>query len=80
MEAVIDLKINKKTKYRPFKRCFKYPKNTVTKWVFNLINKAQYKKLPKKSNSTSRAGSTTENKRFSSIKGFCKLRRNGQLY
>ena len=83
IEKVIEHNI--KTLYRPFKRCFKYPTNTVTKWIWNVIN-YDYKPIfmsepftggedrVKLSNSK---GHTRV--RYASIKGCCKLRREGNL-
>lgn len=79
-----EVEYNVKTLYRPFKRCFKYPTNTVTKWIWNVINYHIYKKTAKTkhSNSHQSRGSTMHrqaNCRYASIKGYCGLNKNGYL-
>lgn len=95
MDSVIDIEINKKTKYRLFKRCFKYPSNTITKFIWNFINKSKYRtknikggySYPrwkyKRFNETTNFPSIARKlyrKQFASTKGFSKLRKSGQLY
>lgn len=95
MEQETDILVNKKTKYRPFKKSFKNPANTITKWIFDNINKAAYKSKNKPGGFSwsrwkkRRTDDVTDlpaiarklcKKQFASTKGFSKLRTNGQLY
>lgn len=79
------IKHNIKTLYRPFKRCFKHPTNTVTKWIRKLINysyvpifesRQDLKETCRIKHSNSRGHTRV---RYASIKGYCKLRIDGNL-
>lgn len=95
MEDATEIEVNVKTRYRPFKRSFKNPVNTITKWIFKKINKQKYRSQQKNGGfSWSRWKRKTAHeitylpaiarklikKQFASTKGFSKLRTNGQLY
>lgn len=85
MEMTIGIIENKKTLYRPFKRCFKYPTNTVTKWIWKAITSIQFGRtsietqLPIKKHKSSNSRGGSKRIRYASIKGYCGLQRNGYL-
>ena len=74
----IEVEANIKTRHKPFKRCFKYPTNTVTRFIRNIIRYDIYKKTERTINSNSRSGGS-KRIRYASIKGYCGLQRNGYL-
>jgi len=81
---VVEEYLDVKPKSRPFKRCFKNPAHTISKLIFNFISDVQFGrksireehpyKVYKASNSRG-----SKQVRYASIKGYCKLRRNGLL-
>lgn len=79
IEKVIEHNI--KTLYRPFKRCFKYPTNTITKWIWNVIQYGIYQKTESRVNGTPRTSGRNPHigYHYASIKGCCGLQRNGFL-
>lgn len=74
-----DIPVNVKTLYRPFKRCFKHPTNTVTKWIWNVIKYGIYQKTEISVHSDSKPSGGSRNLRYASIKGCCGLQKNGYL-
>ena len=75
MDCAKELEVNVKIPQRPFKRCFKYPTNTVTKWINKIINYGRYRDTEKTTTSNSSGGS--RKLRYASIKGCCGLQKNG---
>lgn len=85
-----EVDVNVKTLYRPFKRCFKYPTNTVTKHIFEAISRIQFNTklfvytwddtfLRYNRNKHSNSRGNSRRVRYASIKGCCKLKSNGNL-
>lgn len=90
MEAIAIKEVNVKIPQRPFKRCFKYPTNTVTKWIWDAINRVQFgtrlfvytwedRYLRYNRNKHSNSRGSSKRVRYASIKGCCGLQRNGFL-
>lgn len=75
-KKLMEAEVNIKTMYRPFKRCFKHPANTVTKWLWNFIHRAEYTKKPVFVHSDSKPCRGRRNLRYASIKGCCGLKGN----
>ena len=75
----IEVEVNIKTRQKPFKRCFKHPTNTVTKFIRNIIDYGIYRNTECERVGSPRTGGRRKNKRYASIKGYCGLQRNGYL-
>lgn len=90
-KKLMEVEVNIKTLYRPFKRCFKHPANTVTKHIRKAISRIQfntklfvytwddqYLRYNRNKHSNSRGGNRRV--RYASIKGYCRIKKiNGNL-
>jgi len=85
MDCTKELEVNVKIPQRPFKRCFKHATNTVTKWIWNQVNRVQFGRTsiithnPFKIHNTSNSKGGGKRVRYASIKGCCGLQKNGFL-
>ncbi len=80
MEAIVIKEVNVKIPQRPFKRCFKYPTNTITKWIWNVINYNYPPILESGIDRIKHSNSRGHTRvRYASIKGCCRLNSQGNL-